>query len=562
MSRKTLLVGLDAACWSFLEPLLEQGKLPTIASLLHDGIWGTLDSTMPALTPAAWSSIATGKNPGKHGIFDMTRRRSGSYEQIPVNARLRYGTPFWKRLNEAGVRVGLVNIPFTYPPDEVDGFVVPGFGAPGNTSDLTWPPDALTWIEQKFGPYEPAVSASVLRSGQYDLIYETERNHQARQVEIALALAERYQVDVLAINLMLLDHINHKMPDMARVEQAICHLDEDLARLIMGFDPDYVMAISDHGSRRVKGDFLLHAWLRDQGYAVQLERPLSARADVTNWILTHWFQAKAGNDHLPLSYKVWRRLLKTGLTYLPTKLSDTLWQKIEQDIPFAREYMRFAPELDFTQTVAYPGASYSGLIYLNLAGREPGGIVPPERRAELAAELAEKLMTITDPDTGAPLFRAVYTSDELYAGSAGLAAPDLIIDMYNSDWNILSTFRRGAYAEQARARYFVDSIKDFGHHSRDGIFIYSGPDFATGQVEEIGHVMDIPATLLHLYDVPVPEDWDGRSRPELFTPEFLATHPLRTQPGDPETAVSTEDIYTTDETEAIVSHLRALGYVD
>jgi len=74
--------------------------------------------------------------------------------------------------------------------------------------------------------------------------------------------------------------------------------------------------------------------------------------------------------------------------------------------------------------------------------------------------------------------------------------------------------------------------------------------------------MDVPATLLHLYNVPVPEDWDGRSLTGLMTPEFLADHPLQTQPGDPETAVLARDVYSADEADQIFDHLRALGYVD
>ncbi|HZD55089.1 MAG TPA: alkaline phosphatase family protein, partial [Anaerolineales bacterium] len=129
---KTLLVGLDAACWEYLNPLVETGRMPTLGNLVSSGTWGKLHSTMPPWTPTAWSSIITGKNPGKHGVFDMLWRRPGTYEFILSNARTREGTPFWKRLNQHGIRVGLVNIPFTHPPDEVDGFVVSGFGTPSS----------------------------------------------------------------------------------------------------------------------------------------------------------------------------------------------------------------------------------------------------------------------------------------------------------------------------------------------------------------------------------------------------------------------------------------------
>lgn len=74
--------------------------------------------------------------------------------------------------------------------------------------------------------------------------------------------------------------------------------------------------------------------------------------------------------------------------------------------------------------------------------------------------------------------------------------------------------------------------------------------------------MDVPATLLRLYDVAIPEDLDGQPLDALLDPQFLQTHPLRTQPGDDITAVVVDDLYSEAETEEIVSHLRALGYVD
>ena len=149
--KKTLLVGFDAACWEYLDPLLRAGRLPTVQRLIDSGTWGTLQSTFPALTPTAWASIITGKNPGKHGVFDMVVRNPDTYEFMPTNAQLRRGTPFWQRFNECGFRVGLVNVPFTYPPEPIDGFVVTGFGTPNSASDFAYPGEVLEWITARFG---------------------------------------------------------------------------------------------------------------------------------------------------------------------------------------------------------------------------------------------------------------------------------------------------------------------------------------------------------------------------------------------------------------------------
>lgn len=132
--------------------------------------------------------------------------------------------------------------------------------------------------------------------------------HQEQQVQIAAELEDRYQVEILVINLMLLDQANHKMPNMEQVEQSICKSDSDLNYLLQTFKPDNVMLFSDHGSRRVRGTFLLHAWLRDQGYCVQVRHTPSERLDALNWLLAQWlqdrWQGSNGNN------KVLRRALR------------------------------------------------------------------------------------------------------------------------------------------------------------------------------------------------------------------------------------------------------------
>ncbi len=557
--KKTLLVGFDAACWEYLDPLLEKGQLPALKRLMTAGVSGVLHSTMPALTPVAWSSIITGKNPGKHGIYDMTYRRQGSYDFLPVGAHRRRGAPFWQRLNEHGIRVGLVNVPFTYPADPLEGFVVGGFGTPDAAPDVTYPAEARQRIEAKQGAYSPSVSPHVLRSGRYADILAAEEGLQAYQVQAATELADYYQVDVLVINLMALDHVNHLTPDMDWVTRAIGRLDADLERLLAEFQPDNVMVISDHGARRVKGDFLLHAWLQDQGYAVRVKRLLSEQSLALNWVLKQWLQIRGWSGSFE---RICRRLARSLVPRLPEKTAQSFWQRLEKDIPFARNHVLFSDRLDYSQTRVFTGASYSSILYFNREAREPNGIVSLHEREHLAAELCDKLSHIKDPDTGEPLFSNIHQASDIFHGVTSEAAPDLVIDSYRSSWNILSTFRRGAYAEAVRNRYFVKNIKDFGHHGPDGIFVFAGPDFRTGAHEAPGHLADVPATLLHLYDVPIPDDYDGRSLTHLLPPEFLAAHPLRTQPGDAETTLKMEDSYSEKETAAIVEHLRALGYVD
>jgi predicted AlkP superfamily phosphohydrolase/phosphomutase len=560
--KKTLLVGFDAACWEYLDPLLQTGRLPTVQRLIDSGTWGTLQSTLPALTPTAWASIITGKNPGKHGVFDMLVRHPDTYEFRPTNAQMRRGTPFWQRLTERGLRVGLINVPFTYPPEPIDGFVVTGFGTPNSASDFAYPGEVLKRITAQFGRYQPQVDREILLNSSPSEIWRAEQEVQAQQVEAAVLLSDQFPVEVLAINLMLLDHANHKMPHMSQVQEAICQTDSDLAYLIQSFQPDNVMLISDHGSRRVKGDFLLHAWLRDHGYCTQVERTSAEKPAALNWVLKQWLQARWGANG-GVQSKTLQHLSRRLLPWLPQQISNRVWHELDQTVPFAREHVKFSGEIDYVRSSAYPGAQYSGLIYLNLVGRESAGVVSGEEKEAFLAKLVGELAQISDPDTNDPLFAGVYSSGMLYEGPMAELGPDIIIDSYNAQWNILSTFRRGARAENVHAGYFVDNFNDFGHHSRDGIFIFSGDDFNdAGFASGERQIRDVPATLLHLYGIPIPDDYDGRVLERLLAPEFVSQQPISYQPGDEESSVSVEDLYSPEEAEELLGHLRALGYVD
>jgi len=558
--KKTLLVGLDAACWDYLDPVIQDGRAPTLRQLMKAGTWGSLESTLPAQTPTAWPSIVTGKNPGKHGVFDFNFRRPGTYEFFPTNARIRMGTPFWEHLNREGIRVGMVNIPFCHPPEPLDGFVLCGFGAPMSAADLAYPASVLDVLAERFGEYKPDIERERIKQADLPEIFAMKRHHQQCHVQMATALSEEYHVDVLAINLMLLDHANHIMPQMAQVEQAIVDTDADIRYLIDEFQPDNIMLLSDHGSRRVTGDFLLNVWLLDHGYSTLAQRSPLERAAEVNWVLNHWTHKRVRWNGL--QQKVLRRLIKDTVLRLPDPLSSPIWHSVQKEVPFAREHVNMSEQPDYERTLTFPLGKTSGLLYFNMSGREPTGVLPQEERQAFAAELIDKLGQLEDPDTGEPIIDNAYLCETIYSGSATAYAPDLILDCYSSPWSVATSARRNYTSSQTYSRYFVENPWIFGQHSRTGLFVFSGTDFMTGNAAHDGHVMDIPATLLHLYDIPIPEDYDGRVLVDTITADYIERHPLSYQSGDDLTSSQFDDVYRDGEAQEIVERLQMLGYLD
>jgi predicted AlkP superfamily phosphohydrolase/phosphomutase len=379
-------------------------------------------------------------------------------------------------------------------------------------------------------------------------------------VQIAVELAKRYEVDVLVINLMLTDHANHKMPQMEQVQEAYCQADADLGQLLDGFHPNNVMLLSDHGSSRLKGDFLLNAWLRDQGYYVEVENSPSEQAHALNWLLGQWLQKQHGWSGLP--EKVLRNLVRHSLFKLPHPFQTWFWNQLEIIMPFAREHVSVSNHPDYQRTKIFPGTAYAGLLYFNMVGREANGVVPLAERQALAAEIVGKLRQIKRPDDGRPLFSNVYTAEEVYTGPAAIHAPDLILDSYDTGWNI-RTSKYASLPGPIHHKYFVETVdgRDFGWHSRDGIFVFSGSAFNAGTAPCDGVLEDVPTTLLHLYDIPLPEDYDGSVLTELMTPEFRE-RPIRYQPGDNAEIEIVNEAFSAEEATEVLSLLRALGYVD
>src|SRR5436190_5954229 len=128
---RVFIIGWDGATFDLMRPWVAQGKLPNIARLMQSGVHGNLRSTLPPMTFPAWSTFMTGKNPGKHGIFDFTRQRPGKYELEFVNGGQRRAASSWKLLSKAGRKVISISVPCTYPPEPVNGVMISGFDGPG-----------------------------------------------------------------------------------------------------------------------------------------------------------------------------------------------------------------------------------------------------------------------------------------------------------------------------------------------------------------------------------------------------------------------------------------------
>ena len=152
--KRFVILGLDGMDPEVTEGLLAEGKLPHLARLREAGCFKRLATTVPSMSPVAWSSFQTGVNPGKHNIFDFLTRDKQTYQprlsstdikgprrmlrlgkvQFPLGKPdirlLRKSTPFWKILGEHGIFSAVTRVPITFPPEKFRGVQLSGMCVP------------------------------------------------------------------------------------------------------------------------------------------------------------------------------------------------------------------------------------------------------------------------------------------------------------------------------------------------------------------------------------------------------------------------------------------------
>jgi predicted AlkP superfamily phosphohydrolase/phosphomutase len=527
-----LLVGIDGATFDLLGPWLAAGYLPAMARLRERGVSGALASTTPPVTPAAWATFMTGMNPGKHGIFDFFHARSADPDRPQmVNATDMKALPFWYYLSEAGRRVGMLNVPLTYPPLPVNGFLVPGLLSPDEGA-TTYPPDFLAPYRPELGPYRivPRIAYHPRRLD--DFVAEL-RHVTETQIRYALRVAQDHATDFLMVHFFAPDLAQHKL----------WHLQDET-------HPWYRPAKAAHYGNAIRDLF------------VQIDRGLAALLallpqDTTVILMSdHGF----GPQHTVVNLNNY--LLASGLLALKAEAGVRLrtWAARQERLAGAavrlarlagRERLLGYADVDWARTRAY-ARGHMGQIYLNLQGREPQGSVAPADYHAVRVEVMALLKNWRHPGSQRPLIERIIPNESAGHGPYLHQGPDLHL--------VMDGYRALAYPLFAADGRLVTEqpLVDSGNHRPEGIFIAAGPQVRRGGAVEGARLQDLAPTVLHLLGVAVPADMDGRVLREMFTPAFRQ-HPVTYQPS--QDAAHPARALGRQTQELLAERLRALGYL-
>jgi Flp pilus assembly protein TadD/predicted AlkP superfamily phosphohydrolase/phosphomutase len=163
LATRMLVIGLDGADWEILDPLLEQGRMPHLESLIRRGTRAKLLSISPMLSPVVWTTVATGVEPSRHGILDFLVPDSSGGPGEPVTSAHRKAATLWQILSRVGVRVGVVGWWASWPAEPVSGYMVSdrvAYQLFGYRSDAeaeegkVWPPELYPRVRSAIVPPE------------------------------------------------------------------------------------------------------------------------------------------------------------------------------------------------------------------------------------------------------------------------------------------------------------------------------------------------------------------------------------------------------------------------
>ncbi len=419
---RLLLVGWDGAEPSLIADFMAQGQMPNLERLAQGGLVTRIASTVRPESATAWATLLTASTPTAHGVFSFAYHIPGSYHTRLHTTAGTYRPYLWEQLSEAGLTSVVINAPMTYPPRPLRGALVCGQMTPSVEHIFTYPADLSARLRAMDYPLDAEPPEPDEDREEYLARMEAQV---ARRTEIALDLLQEQRWDFALVAYTELDRLQHffwadmdaqhpahaRCAATPRTAQGIMRhyqvLDRALDALLETARPDLIILVSDHGFGPCSRKVFVNAWLQQLGLFVARPSSKALGASVSEKLY---------------SLRQWR----------PARIAK---QRIFGERPIIDRHglqaANFVRSVDWRQTRAW--FSEAGGIRINLAGREPEGIVRPGIEYEaLRTRLIKETLDLRDPLSGLPIFALAEPREALYPNSPHLeAAPDIILDTFH-----------------------------------------------------------------------------------------------------------------------------------
>lgn len=482
------ILGLDGASLDNLGVAMERIELPNFRKLMKRGQSFDLKSVYPCVTGPAWTSLFSGVNPGKHGIFDQFTYRGS--ELVPANMRQTEVPFLWDYLAWAGKRTLIMGVPFIFPPPKVNGIFVTGTFCPKVSSspaevardyDLSGFEYGELTAEQAF--------EKILQSG--SAWSKAVISGLEKRVKVASKLMDSETWDVVVAIDALPDEIFHIGGGDRRIEDDMFRgLDEWVGTILSKMKGvDELLVVSDHGFSPLDRVFFINEWLRRKGYLRKKESRLTRT--LTGIGLDWDIFGKRG---------VASRAYAFALRHFPGLL-NRLTAPLRSDL-------LLSTGSDDQDTRAMAFNSGGPVSWIRVNDRSETGVSTEESLVRDLGELKE-----------AGVVKNIFRVTELYSGKCVQRSPGTILVESNDG---LAIDARRMFTKDVVGMPLLTKVAD---HRMNGILIYSGK--STIPSESHPSVYDIAPTVMGLLKMPVPAYFDGRDllrtekAPRLNIPKSL-----------------------------------------
>ena len=506
---RVLALALDACDKDIVLDLVEQGRLPNLASLLERAAWGPTTNPPGLFVGAVWPTLYTGISPARHGRYCFRQIVPGTYvvHNTAVETAVR-GRPFWAQLSEEGKRVAVMDVPHSFVVEDLNGIQLVDWGAhDANPGFQTWPKSLADEI-RGFGAHPVGIDCNGDRRSAAD--FQLLRDHLLAGIELRTKLAEHYLeqepwdfflhvfseahcVGHQCWHLHDPGHPRHDADVVAELgdplPQVYAALDEAVGRLLRHAGPQTTcLVLLSHGmGPHYGGNYLLDEILRRIDRAAL---PMSGRV-------------RAGARQLARSYAPTslRRLRRARRV----RRADTVARERNIDSPVVLP-LNIDPRT--RRCFAVPNNDVFGAVRLNIAGREPQGTVPADQVDAACEAITQELLALVNDETGTrPVVRVLRTSQHYQGDDVG-DLPDLLIE-WDRSWPISSVSSATIGTVEAD-----DPETRTGDHRPEGLLIAKGPDVVPGRLPGNISSVDFAATVAALCGVEL-VDVDGSPIPQM-----------------------------------------------
>lgn len=557
MGTKVLIIGLDGATPELVDRWVEEDKLPYLKRIIQKGVYGKLKSVYPPISPAAWTTFATGYNPGKHGVYDFRdydTRRYSCFADTIVDSNAFAGQSIWDLVGAAGQRVGVVTVPVTYPAWKVNGFMISGYPTPDTGKSYTYPPELAKSIPPLVG------DAAFFKSATHRVLLKEMNRLMYLCADVSIDEMKKDDYGLFIMVVGATDRAHHDWwkyidPEHAAYDPQEAKLYGDLilevyqvadacvGKFLEAIDDDTtVIVMSDHGGGAHPKYYLnTNYWLRTLGLLEPRARAGNKKSGLKN-AFKQFYRTKI--RRFPYLEKVYRSLPQ-NLKKLATNLDSQTMMNLDA--------------IDWKQTKAYRFPMYPPVegIMINVLDRQPEGCVQPGKEYEaLRTRILEEVRNLRDPKTGEPIVLEVYRREELYHGERLETAPDLILVTQDA-------YKGGTSIDELVSDVPLDVLSKLsGVHRMDGIILAQGPHIRHNATIEGAGIIDVAPTVLYTLGMPIPSDMDGKPLTNLFEEAYIdQTTASYTDERKIEDVASDEYGYSEEEEESVRSKLEALGYL-